>query len=238
MQLQTSLVKGAFTASIPVCMGYIPLGIVFGFLCVQAGAPWWIPPISSILIYGGAVQYMMIPMLAADMSVASIAFATAVVNLRHVFYGLSLLDRLHTAGWKKWLIAFLLTDETYSLITTEKKDAPIDRLVLIALFDYSWWILGSLIGGLLGAAATIELAGFDFVLTSLFAMLLCEQWRGRVNSKPLWVALIGYAVARFISADNALAIAISICALSAILFAFQKNPLPKIARSAGGSSHE
>ena len=97
---------------------------------------------------------MMIPMLAADMSVASIAFATAVVNLRHVFYGLSLLDRLHSAGWKKWLIAFLLTDETYSLITTEKKDASIDRLVLIALFDYSWWILGSLIGGLLGAAAT------------------------------------------------------------------------------------
>lgn len=128
----------------------------------------------------------------------------------------------------------MLTDETYSLITTEKKDASIDRLVLIALFDYSWWILGSLIGGLLGAAATIELAGFDFVLTSLFAMLLCE----RVNSKPLWVALIGYAVARFISADNALAIAISICALSAILFAFQKHPLPKIARSAGGSSHE
>ena len=123
----------------------------------------------------------------------------------------------------------MLTDETYSLITTEKKDASIDRLVLIALFDYSWWILGSLIGGLLG---------FDFVLTSLFAMLLCEQWRGRVNSKPLWVALIGYAVARFISADNALAIAISICALSAILFAFQKHPLPKIARSAGGSSHE
>ena len=161
-----------------------------------------------------------------------------VVNLRHVFYGLSLLDRLHSAGWKKWLIAFLLTDETYSLITTEKKDAPIDRLVLIALFDYSWWILGSLIGGLLGAAATIELAGFDFVLTSLFAMLLCEQWRGRVNSKPLWVALIGYAVARFISADNALAIAIAICALGAILFAFQKNPLPKVARSAGGSSHE
>ena len=73
-------------------------------------------------------------------AVASIAFATAVVNLRHVFYGLSLLDRLHSAGWKKWLIAFLLTDETYSLITTEKKDAPIDRLVLIALFDYSWWI--------------------------------------------------------------------------------------------------
>lgn len=154
MQLQTSLVKGAFTASIPVCMGYIPLGIVFGFLCVQAGAPWWIPPISSILIYGGAVQYMMIPMLAADMTVASIALQL-LSSICGTFSTASLLlDRLHTAGWKKWLIAFLLTDETYSLITTEKKDASIDRLVLIALFDYSWWILGSLIGGLLGAAAS------------------------------------------------------------------------------------
>lgn len=148
-----------------------------------------------------------------------------------------LLDRLHTAGWKKWLIAFLLTDETYSLITTEKKDASIDRLVLIALFDYSWWF-SEVCRRHYSARPLQRLAGFDFVLTSLFAMLLCEQWRGRVNSKPLWVALIGYAVARFISADNALAIAISICALSAILFAFQKHPLPKIARSAGGSSHE
>lgn len=131
----------------------------------------------------------------------------------------------------------MLTCETYSLITTEKKDAPIDRLVdrTLRLF-----MVDSRKSDrrLTRRGRYNRTRGFDFVLTSLFAMLLCEQWRGRVNSKPLWVALIGYAVTRFISADNALAIAISICALSAILFAFQKHPLPKIARSAGGSSHE
>lgn len=220
-----SLIRSSFTATIPVLMGYIPLGIVFGFLCVQAGAAWWIPPVSSILIYGGAVQYMMIPMLAADMSVASIVFATAVVNLRHVFYGLSLLDRLANEGIKKWLIAFWLTDETYSLLTTEKKDAPTQKFVYIGFFNYLWWILGSLIGGILGANAKIELVGFDFVLTSLFAMLLCEQWRGRVSSKPLWIALIAYGAARWISESNALALAIALSALGAILFAFQRNPL-------------
>lgn len=138
MQLQSSLVKNAFTASIPVCMGYIPLGIVFGFLCVQAGASWWIPPISSVLIYGGAVQYMMIPMLAADMSVASIAFATrcrqpSTCFLRSLFIRSSSFRRL-----EKWLIAFLLTDETYSLITTEKKRRAHRPRFWSLLFDYSW----------------------------------------------------------------------------------------------------
>ena len=227
LQTQKQLILAAFKTSIPVLMGYIPLGIVFGFLFVQAGGPWWVPPVSSALIYGGAVQYMMVPMLAADMSIASIAFATAIVNLRHVFYGLSLLDRLGSSGWKKWLIAFLLTDETYSILTTEPKDSPVNKMVFIALFDWSWWILGSLIGGIIGASTKIELAGFDFVLTSLFAMLLCEQWRGRVSSAPLWVALIAYALARVISVDNALAIAISFCALGAVLLSFKFNRLPK-----------
>lgn len=226
-QDQKPLILSAFKTSIPVLMGYIPLGIVFGFLFVQAGGPWWAAPISSLLIYGGAVQYMMIPMLAADMSVASIAFATAVVNLRHVFYGLSLLQRFHNAGYKKWIVAYLLTDETYSLLTAEPKDAPLNKLVYLAIFDWCWWILGSFIGALLGAGTTINLAGFDFVLTSLFAMLLCEQWRGRISSMPLWVALVGYGVARMISAENALAIAIGFSALGAILLSFKKNPLPR-----------
>lgn len=226
-QQENSLVLAAFKASIPVMMGYIPLGVVFGFLFVQAGGPWWLPGISSALIYGGAVQYMMIPMLAADMSVASIAFATAVVNLRHVFYGLSLLDRFKDTGWKKWVVAFLLTDETYSLLTTEPKESPVNKLVYLAVFDWMWWILGSILGGLIGAGTNIELAGFDFVLTSLFAMLLCEQWRGRISSSPLWISLAAYAAARMISAENALAIAIAFCALASVMLSITKNPLPR-----------
>jgi hypothetical protein len=83
----------------PVAMGYIPLGMVFGFLFVQAGGAAWLAVLSSIVVYAGAAQYMMVPMLAAGLPVGAIALATAVVNLRHVFYGLSLLDRLPEQAW-------------------------------------------------------------------------------------------------------------------------------------------
>jgi len=79
--------------SMPVAMGYVPLGAVFGFLLVQAGAAWWLAPLSSLLVFAGAAQFMVIPMLAAGVSISSIALATAIINLRHVFYGLSLLDK-------------------------------------------------------------------------------------------------------------------------------------------------
>jgi 4-azaleucine resistance transporter AzlC len=88
--------------SIPVAMGYVPLGMVLGFLFVQAGAPWWLALTASVCVYAGASQFMMVPMLAAGLPVASIALATLVVNLRHMFYGLSLLHKLPTQPWARW----------------------------------------------------------------------------------------------------------------------------------------
>lgn len=91
-------VRTAFRDSIPVMMGYLPLGFVFGFLFAQAGAAAWMAPICSIIVYGGASQYMMVPMVAAGASVPAIAFATLVINLRHIFYGVSLLQRCLPRG--------------------------------------------------------------------------------------------------------------------------------------------
>lgn len=207
----------ALKTSVPVFMGYIPLGIVFGFLFVQAGAQWWLAPISSIMIYGGAVQYMMIPMLAEGLPISAIAFATFVVNLRHVFYGLSLLETVPKKGASKWLLSFLLTDETYSLLTTIPKSIPLKSRLYLAFLNYLWWILGSFIGALLGLGIKVSLGGFDFVLTSLFAMLLCEQWRQRDSSWPVWIALGSYIAARLISVEHCLALAIAFCSVGALL---------------------
>ena len=112
-----SAFAAAFKDSIPVFMGYVPLGIVFGFLFVQAGGSWEMAALASLIVYGGASQYMMIPMLVASMPVAAIALATLVINLRHVFYGISLLTKIPQHGWKRWYIVFALTDETFSLLT-------------------------------------------------------------------------------------------------------------------------
>ncbi len=216
-------ISAAFKSSIPVMMGYIPLGIVFGFLFVQAGAQWWLAIIASMMIYGGASQYMMVPMMAAGMPISAIAFATFVINLRHIFYGLSILNKLPKTGWPKWLVAFWLTDETYSLICSFPEGTSVKKILWLACFDHCWWILGSGLGAVLGTQIASGLAGIDFVLTSLFAMLLCEQWRARSSSNPVWVAIASYVVARLISVENALALSIAFCCVGAYILSVRES---------------
>ena len=177
------------TLTTPVAMGYVPLGTVFGFLFVQAGGAWWLAILSSLLVYAGAAQYMMIPMIAAGLPIGTIALATLIVNLRHVFYGLSLLDRFPRHLGLRGYMTFALTDETYSVLTTLPATTPPRQMALVALLNQSWWVLGTTLGALLGARAQITLAGLDFVLAALFAVLATEQWRSRKSAAPLWVAL-------------------------------------------------
>ena len=200
-------------------MGYIPLGTVFGFLLVQAGGHWSLALISSLLVYAGAAQYLMVPMLAAGMPLASIAFATLVVNLRHIFYGLSLLDRLPRQRLARAYLAFTLTDETYSILTTLPPATPSRQMVLLALLNHGWWLLGSALGALIGSQARITLAGLDFVLASLFAVLTIEQWRSRRRAAPVWVALAAYALAWLLAPRHALAIAIGLSLIAGFWFA-------------------
>lgn len=189
-------------------MGYVPLGMVFGFLFVQAGASWLMALCASIVVYAGAAQYMMIPMVAAGMPISAIALATLLVNLRHVFYGLSLLETFPRRKLLRWYTAFALTDETYSVLTTLPRDTPPQRMAVLALLNQGWWVLGSVLGAIIGAQAQIPLDGLDFVLCSLFAVLSVEQWRARSSSLPLWTALLSYAAAALILPKHALVLAI------------------------------
>lgn len=194
----------------PVAMGYIPLGAVFGFLFVQAGGDGWMAILASIIVYAGATQYMMIPMLAAGMSVATIAFATLIVNSRHMFYGLSLLNKLPEQRSLRWYLIFALTDETYSVLTTLPEDTQRKLMALIAMLNQAWWVIGTTIGVILGAQSRISLSGLDFCLTALFAVLTVEQWRKRTNSSPLWIALGSYAIAYALAPKHALVISIGL----------------------------
>jgi 4-azaleucine resistance transporter AzlC len=197
-------------------MGYIPLGTVFGFLFVQAGGEWWQAVCASLLVFAGAAQYMMIPMLAAGMSVGTIALATLIVNSRHMFYGLSLLKRLPEDRLKRWYLIFALTDETYSVITTLPAGTSEHKMVLVALLNQGWWVLGTLLGAVLGVQAKIDLAGLDFALVALFCVLTIEQWRARKSAAPLWVALLAFAVAYPLSAQHAMVISIGLSVAAAV----------------------
>ena len=196
--------------SLPVAMGYVPLGTVFGFLFVQAGGDWWMAVAASLWIYAGAAQFMMVPMLATGMPLVTIALATLVVNLRHVFYGLSLLGKLPNAWAPKTYLVFGLTDETYSVLTTLPSNTPTHHLVAITALNQLWWVTGTTVGAIIGVQAQSQLIGLDFALAALFAVLAVEQWRASSNSQALWAALGSYAFAAWLVPQQALLIAIAL----------------------------
>ncbi|WP_323012299.1 AzlC family ABC transporter permease [Castellaniella sp.] len=201
----------------PVAMGYIPLGAVFGFLFVQAGGAGWLALLSSLLIYAGAAQFMMVPMLAAGLPLGTIALATLVLNLRHVFYGLSLLNHMPTQRWQRWYSIFSLTDESYSVLTALKPQDRTRRMALVCALNQGWWVLGTALGVFLGARVQIGLTGLDFVLAALFAVLAVEQWRVRLDAVPIWIALTAYVVALVVLPGQALAVAIALSLMAAAL---------------------
>jgi len=203
--------------SVPVAMGYVPLGAVFGFLFVQAGATWWLAMLASVLVFAGAAQFMMVPMLAAGLPLASIALATLVVNLRHIFYGLSLLDKLPKTAAARWYLVFALTDETYSVLTTLPAGTSTRQMVGVALLNQGWWVLGTLLGAVIGSQAQVPLVGLDFALAALFAVLAVEQWRSAHSAVPLWVALASYGAAQLLLPQQALLIAIALSVLAGML---------------------
>ena len=209
--------------SIPVAMGYVPLGMVFGFLFVQAGGAWWIVPPFSILVFAGAAQFMVIPMLVAGMSLGSIALATLVVNLRHVFYGLSLLERMPRNPFARGYLIWALTDENYSVLTTLPADTPTRQMVAVAMLNHGWWVLGSLIGALIGAQVETALAGFEFSLAALFAVLAVEQWRASRNAWTIMAtALLLYVAAQLVAPTQALLVAIALSTVAVLLWPKQR----------------
>lgn len=207
---QQSLVK-----TLPVMLGYIPLGIAFGVLAVQMGFPWWLAPLMSIAIYSGASQFLMLSLLAADASLSAIFIAVFLLSTRHIFYGLSLLARFKDAQKKKPYLIYALTDETYTLLTSSP-DRSTD--FKITLFNQSWWFLGTVIGVLIGSLINFDSSGMEFALTALFIVLSIELYSSNKELKPFIIGLACTVLALFIlPKQHVLLAAISASSLVIIL---------------------
>ena len=133
------------------------------------------------------------------------------LNLRHVFYGLSLLERIPASGLSRWVAAYTLTDETYSVLTALPTHTSSRTLVLLSVLNQGWWVLGTAVGVVLGAQVRLPWEGLDFVLTALFAVLTVEQWRARSAAWPALVGAGAYAAIYVLAPEHALVAAIAIC---------------------------
>ena len=191
--MNKNALRTAFLDTVPVMTGYVFLGFGFGILMVQSGyGPLWALAM-SLFIYAGSMQYVAVSFLTGAAGLLTTALTTFVVNARHLFYGISMVDAYKGAGKKKPYLIFALTDETYSLVSKNQVPEGIDRhgyCFLVSLFDQIYWVAGTALGALAGALLPINYEGIDFVLTALFVTIFVEQWLSVKDHKP---AIIGIA---------------------------------------------
>lgn len=182
-------IRDSFKSSLPVMAGYLVLGAGFGMMMKAAGYGAFWAFAMSLLVYAGSMQYAAVGLLGGGVSLVSLALTTLMVNARHLFYGISMLEPYRKAGAAKPYLIFALTDETYSLVCSGKRS--IRECLLISLFDQIYWVAGSTAGALLGGAVPFSTEGVDFALTALFLTVFTQQW---LESKPHFPALCGVGV--------------------------------------------
>ena len=186
------VIKPAFTATLPVMAGYLILGFGFGIIIKANGYSIALAAAMSIFIYAGSMQYVAIGLITGGASLITTALTTLMVNIRHLFYGVSMLEKYQQTGKAKPYLIFALTDETYSLVCGDLPNiAPEDRThyeLLVSLLNHLYWITGSVAGALAGSLIQFNSQGIDFALTALFLTVFTDQW---LNSRKHGPALIG-----------------------------------------------
>lgn len=185
--------KTAFPYTIPVLTGYLFIGIAFGVMFAEKGYSFLWAILMSTLVYAGSGQYLAVNFFVPGFSFIQAVFLTLMVNIRHVFYGISLLEKFNRFGKKRWYLVFGLTDETYSLLCTTNIPEDVDDekfLLAITLLNQSYWIIGSAIGGIAGTVIPFDSTGIDFAMTALFVVIFLEQWFQKKNRIPAVIGMV------------------------------------------------
>ena len=191
--MKLSAMRAAFPDTIPVLTGYLFLGGGFGILLVESGYSVLWAGLMGLVVFAGSGQYLLVGLLASGASLASTAVATLLVNARHLFYGISLVDTYKTAGKRRFYMIFGLTDETYSLVTQAKVPEGIrreDYCFWVTLLNHSYWIAGCILGAVVGTVVPIDFSGVSFVLTALFVTIFVEQWLSNKDHFPAMVGIV------------------------------------------------
>ena len=184
----------AFPHTVPVLMGYLSIGVVFGWMLSAAGFhPIW-SAVMSVTIYAGSGQYLGVELLSKAAPLADAAFLTLILNFRHLVYGLSMLEKFRNLGWRKLYMIFALTDETYALLAGVSVPEGVDSrdfYFSIAVLNHLYWIAGSVIGAVAGTLITINTQGIDFAMTALFLVIAVEQWQSHDDHSPVFLGALG-----------------------------------------------
>jgi len=190
--------KRALKSALPIILGYIPASFAFGLMLTAAGFSFTTAIIMSIIIYTGAGQYLAVGFFINNISLLSMAITTFLVNSKHMFYGLSLLKDYKNAGIIKPYLIFSLTDETYAVLTSSVNPDGINKLnymFYVSLINHCSWIMGTILGSVLGSVFKFNTKGLDFAMTALFLVIVIEQLKVFKTKLPFFIGAISALIA-------------------------------------------
>ena len=212
--------RAAFPATIPVLTGYLCIGMAYGLLMANAGYGVFWALLLSLLCYAGSMEFVAVSLLTAGFDPVQALLMALMINARHAFYGLSMLEKYRGTGWARPFLIFSLTDETFSLVSTLEPPDGVTRrdfCFWISLLDYLYWQVGSVLGALIGGLLPFDTTGLDFALTALFIVLFLEQWRKRENRPAALIGLGCTAVSLAVVGADRLVIPAMVLILAVLL---------------------
>lgn len=176
--------KAAFPYTIPIFAGFTFLGLTYGIYMNVSGFPFWYPMIMSITIFAGSMEFVAVNLLLGAFDPLQALAMTLMLNARHLFYGISMLDKYRGTGWKKIYLIFGLCDESFSINCTAQVPEGVDKglfMFFVTLLNQLYWVTGATLGGIFGSLIRFNTEGLDFVMTAMFVVIFLEQWLKEKN---------------------------------------------------------
>ena len=178
-ETQLRALRAAFPYTIPIFAGFWFLGLTYGIYMNVSGFSFVYPMLMSLTIFAGSVEFITVNLLLGAFNPLQALFLTLMVNARHLFYGLSMLDKFRGLGWKKVYLIFGMCDESFSINYTAQIPPDVDRgwfMFFVTLLNHFYWFSGSTLGGIFGGLIQFNTEGLDFVMTAMFVVIFLEQW--------------------------------------------------------------
>lgn len=185
--------RAAAPQTLPVFAGYLVLGLGYGIYVQSLGLPVWLPPLMGTVVYGGSLEFVLASLLLGSFAPVSAFLMALMIQARHLFYGLAMLERYKGYGWRSFYMIFAMSDETFSITCSAEPPEGVDRgwfMFFITLLDQCYWVASAGLGAVVGSVLPFSTEGVDFVMTAMFTVIFLNQWE---KDRQHYSALIGLA---------------------------------------------
>lgn len=218
--------RAAIPYTVPIFAGFWFLAMAYGIQMSTSGFAFWYPMVMSAVIYGGSLEFVAVSMLLSPFAPVQTFLMTLMIQARHLFYGISVLDKYKSLGPKKYYLIYAMCDETFSVNYTAKIPENVNRgwfYFFVTLLNQLYWVSGATIGGLLGSLIHFDTTGLDFVMTAMFVVIFMEQW---MKERRHFSELIGFFAAvccRLLFGADSFLIPTMVCIF--VCLSFLKKPI-------------